>query len=134
MGIVSMWDTPDKLAVRVEFESEWSWAQLEAAISEIDGFIASVTHRVDVILDVEGTSIPKDFLSAAKNLLANPEPRSNEGRRIVVGATKVIRTAYTTLSKAFGDRLAGREVLFAETLGDARAILRGLRLEDNKQR
>lgn len=130
MGILAAWDDRNKTRVHVEFETEWSWAELEGAIEQIDRFIESVAHNVDIIIDVEGSSIPKDFMNAAKNLLANPQPRANEGRRVVVGANKVIRGAYQTFQKAFSDRLEGREVLFAEDLMQARAILHSLRLED----
>jgi len=131
MAIVSSWDDRNKTRVHVEFESQWTWDDLSEAIDSIDGFIASVPHNVDIIIDLEGSSVPKDFMNAAKNLLANPEPRDNEGRRIVVGANKVIRTAYQAIQKTFGDRLNGREVLFANDLPQARAILHSLRLEDN---
>lgn len=130
MGIVTLWDDAAQTRVRVEFESEWTWTELESAIEVTDSFIASVEHVVDIIIDVEGSSLPKDFMNAAKNLLANPEARSNEGRRIVVGAGKVIRTAYQTLQKTFGSKLQGREVLFADDLAQARAILHSLRLSD----
>jgi len=131
MAILVIWDNRDKTAVRMEFESEWSWAQLEGAVVETDSFIASVSHAVDVIIDMEGTRVPKDFMNAAKNLLANPEPRPNEGNRIVVGANGVIRNGYAAIRKAFGDRLNGREILFASDLDDARAILRSIRMSGN---
>ena len=74
MGIVTTWDNRDKTTVRMEFESEWTWQDLESAIEATDSYISSVTHQVDVIVDIEGANLPKDFMSAAKNLLANPQP------------------------------------------------------------
>ena len=133
MAILTTWDNSSKNTVHVEFESEWSWDDLEAAIDKTDRLIASVPHHVDIIIDVEGSSIPKDFMNAAKNLLANPEPRDNEGRRIVVGAGKMMRTAYSAVQKTFGEKLVGRELLFADDLTQARAILYSLRLEERGQ-
>ena len=69
----------------------------------------------------------KDFLNAAKNLLANPERRDNEGNRVVVGASDFMRTAYQTLKGAFGKQLTGREVLFANDLSHARTMLFSMR-------
>lgn len=130
MGILAAWDDRNKTRVHIEFETEWSWADLENAIVQVDRFIASVAHKVDIIIDVEGSSIPKDFMNAAKSLFANGDPRANEGRRVVVGANKVLKGAYQALQKAFSDQLSGREVLFAEDLMQARAILHSLRMED----
>ncbi|MCU0512815.1 MAG: hypothetical protein MUE40_09620 [Anaerolineae bacterium] len=127
MAIITMWDNREKQAVRMEFETEWTWKDLEAAIDATDKLIASVPHQVDVIIDIEGANLPKDFMSAAKNLLANPQPRSNEGNRVVVGAGSMVKTGYQTIKMTFGEKLVGREVLFAANLPQARAMLRDLR-------
>ena len=129
MGILVLWDNVDQTAIRAEFESKWSWDELETAISEIDSMIGAVEHQVDVIIDLEGSAIPKDFMKAAKSLLANPQPRSNEGWRVVVGANKVMRGVYNTVKKTFSNKVEGRELLFAADLMDARARLRSLRPE-----
>lgn len=127
MAIVTLWDNRDKTAVRLEFESEWKVADLESAIQTTDELIGSVEHQVDIIIDIEGASLPKDFMSLAKQLLANPQPRPNEGNRVIVGANNIVRSGYSAIQKAFGEKLAGREVLFAANLGEARAMLRNLR-------
>lgn len=130
MAIIALWDNAHKTIIRLEFETEWSWEQLYDVIASTDDMITSVEHTVDIIIDIEGSQIPKDFMSAAKSLLANPEPRDNEGHRVIVGASTFIRNGYGALKKTFGDKLVGREVLFAQDLRDARAILRGLRMQD----
>ncbi len=124
MGIVTTWDNRDKTTVRMEFESEWSWQDMENAIQATDNFMSSVTHQVDVIVDIEGANLPKDFMNAVKSLLANPQPRSNEGHRIVVGAGGVVKSAYSTIQKMFGDKVANREVMFASNLPEARGMLK----------
>lgn len=132
MAILTMWDNRDKTAVRMEFESEWTWKDLDDAVKATDTLIASVGYQVDIIVDIEGTNLPKDFMTGAKNLLANPQPRPNEGNRVVVGAVNIVKTAYSTIKSTFGEKLVGREVIFASNLGEARAMLKGLR-EDQKQ-
>jgi len=127
MAIVVMWDNRDHTVVRLEFETEWSFAELEGAIQETDSFIASVEHDVDIIIDIEGSQIPKDFMTLARSLLANPEPRPNEGNRVIIGATSFVRKGYSAIKKTFGEKLTGRELFFAEDLMDARVMLRGLR-------
>ena len=130
MAIATLWDDVTKTRIRLEFETSWTWADLENAISKTDEFIASVAHSVDIIIDLEGSSLPKDFMNAAKNLLGNPEPRANEGYRVVVGVNNVMQTAYQAIQKAFGEKLTGREVLFAQDLSQARSMLYSMRLNN----
>lgn len=129
MAIVTRWDNKKKTVVLMEFESEWSWEELEEAVRRADTLIGSVGHFVDLIIDLEGTAIPKDVFSAAKTLLASGEARPNEGARVVVGANGAIKTIYQTLQKTFNSAVEGREILFAPNLSDARAIIRGLSLD-----
>ena len=91
--------------------------------------IGSVEHFVDLIIDLEGAAIPRDIMTGAKKLLASGEARPNEGARVVVGANGALRTIYQTIQKTFNNDMEGREVLFASTLSDARAIIRGLALD-----
>ncbi|MAU13155.1 MAG: hypothetical protein CL607_25280 [Anaerolineaceae bacterium] len=129
MAIVTRWDNRDKTAILLEFESEWNWEDLEQALLDADAYIISVPHQVDIIIDVEGSAIPKDFINAIKQLIQSngDDARHNEGHRIVVGANKTVRTIYNTAQKTFAKQLDGRELLFAADLRDARAILRSLR-------
>ena len=130
MAINTFWDDGKKTRVLVEFETSWSWDELENAIRQIDQFIASVQHNVDIIIDVEGSTLPNDFMKAAKGLLnSNDDARDNEGHRIIVGASDTIRKAYQTFANTFGKRLIGREVLFANDLSHARAMLHSMRLD-----
>lgn len=129
MAINTLWDDKNKTRILVEFETSWNWNELETALETADNMIVSVNHPVDIIIDVEGSNLPKDFLSAAKNLLANPESRENEGHRVVVGASNFMRQAYQTVMKAFGDKLNGRDILFANDLSHARSMLYSMRLD-----
>ncbi len=129
MAIVTRWDNKKKTVILLEFESEWSWQDLEEAVHKADRLIGGVEHFVDLLIDLEGASIPRDVLTVAKNLLATGEARPNEGARVVVGANGTIKTIYQTIHKTFNSAVTGREVLFADTMADARAILRGLALD-----
>ena len=129
MAIVTRWIDKKRTIILLEFESEWSWEDLEDAVQQADNLICSVENFVDLIIDLEGTSIPKDIFSAAKTLLASGEARPNEGARVVVGANGALRTIYQTIHKTFNQAMDGREVLFADSLADARAIIRGLALD-----
>lgn len=129
MAILTRWDNKKKTIVLLEFESEWTWQDLEGAVQQADALIGSVEHYVDLIIDLEGAAIPKDVFTAAKALLDSGEARPNEGARVVVGANGAIRTIYQTIQKTFNSAVQGREVLFAANLSDARAIIRGMALD-----
>ena len=129
MAIVTRWDNKKKTVILLEFESEWNWDELEEAVQRADQLIGSVDHFVDLIIDLEGTAIPRDVLTAAKTLLASGDARPNEGARVVVGANGAIRTIYQTIQKTFNSAVEGREVLFAPNMRDARAIVHGLALD-----
>lgn len=129
MAINTRWDDKKKSIVLLEFETEWSWADLEEAIQKADALIGSVENFVDLIIDLEGTSIPKDIMSAAKALLASGEARPNEGARVVVGANGAMKTIYQALQKTLNTAVDGREILFAPSISDARAIIRGLTMD-----
>lgn len=129
MAIVTRWDNKKKTIVLLEFETEWTWDDLEAAVQKADNLIGSVDNFVDLIIDLEGAAIPRDILTGAKNLLASGEARPNEGARVVVGANGALRAIYQTLQKTVNNDGDGREVLFASNLSDARAIIRGLAID-----
>lgn len=128
MAIITRWDNKKKSVVLLEFESEWSWGELEEAVQKADALIGSVENFVDLIIDLEGTSIPKDIVNAAKTLLASGEARPNEGTRVVVGANGAMKTIYQAVQKTVNS-VSQREILFAPSISDARAIIRGLSLD-----
>ncbi len=127
MAIHTVWDDRERTMIRMEFETEWTVAELEAAVLAVDTLITSVTHQVDILIDIEGAKLPKNFLDIAKTLLANPEPRDNEGNRVVVGANALVRQGYALIKKTFARQLEGREMLFVDDLDTARAMLKGMR-------
>ena len=131
MAIHTKWDDSNQTRILMEFETSWSLDDLYKALEATDTFLAGVSHRVDVIIDLEGAEMPKDYLNIAKLLLTNPEMemRPNEGNRVVVGASKWMRTAYSTLQKTFSKHLEGRGVLFANDLTHARGMIYSMRLD-----
>lgn len=131
MAILVKWDDSKKTRVLMEFETSWTWDELDAALEQTDNHLAEVTHQVDVIIDLEGSEIPKDFMKAAQRLLTDPAMgvRPNEGNRVVVGASGWMRKAYTTLNKTFSKQLDGREIVFADDVTQARGMLHSMRLD-----
>ena len=69
MAIITKWDDTNKTRVLIEFETSWTWEQLDSALEATDNLLAGVPHIVDIIIDLEGSEIPKDYLKAAQKLL-----------------------------------------------------------------
>lgn len=132
MAINVQWDNQQKTRVLMEFETSWTWDELDDALEATDDLLGLVPHQVDIIIDLEGSNIPKDFMRAAKQIITNPDmdKRPNEGNRVVIGANQWMRKAYQTIQKTFTKRLEGREVLFANDLSHARGLLHNMRLAD----
>ena len=131
MSIQVSWDDDSKYAVRMAFEAEWLVEDLQHAVDQTDKLIASAAHQVDIIIDItSGMKIPKDFMSIAQSLLENPNPRPNEGQRVVVGANGMIKFLYNGVQKAFASKLGERKLLFEDDLESARETLMNLRMEN----
>ncbi len=120
MGIRVGWLDPEQRTIHVVLERGWTWHDLEQAIRQADSMIARAAHTVHLVIDIRnGGGIPGDFLKAAGQLFAQGEARSNEGQRVIVGAGRLIRAAYHSLTAVYGAQLADRPFLFASSLDEA---------------
>jgi hypothetical protein len=124
MSITTAWGNPEYTVIHLTFQRGWTWTELKAAVAQADSLIISVAHTVDLLIDIrEAGGIPRDFLSAAGELFSNGDARSNEGRKIVVGAGVLIRTAYNGLMNVYGHRMKDRPFVFAADWSQAQALL-----------
>jgi hypothetical protein len=124
MTIQVNWDNPQQTIINIIFQRGWTWAQLQAAIQRADDLIGNVPHPVHLLIDIrEAGGLPGDFITRAGELFAQGEARPNEGRRIIVGAGPLIRVAYNTFLRIYGQRLNGRAFLFAGSVDEARAMI-----------
>lgn len=125
MRIQVGWDNPQQTIVSITFNHGWTWGQLQAAIQRADDLIVSVPNAVHLLVDIrEAGGLPGDFISRAGELFAQGDARPNEGRKIVIGAGPLIRIAYNTFLKVYGQRLNGRAFEFANNLDEARLQLK----------
>lgn len=123
MQIETKWDDEAKTAIYLKFQRGWTWPDLRGAVETADQLIISVPHTVHLIIDIrEAGGLPRDFMSAAGELFEQGEARPNEGRKIVVGAGALIRTAYKGFLAVYGSQMQGRPFTFAGSLDEAREI------------
>jgi hypothetical protein len=125
MSINVNWADETHHAVQLTFHPGWTWQGLYAAITAADGLIGSVAHRVDLLIDLrQAGRLPGDFMQMAGDVFASGEARSNEGRRIVIGAGPILRAAYGAFLR-LNRKAAERPLIFAASLSDAQAVLDG---------
>lgn len=124
MNIQVGWDNNEHTIVRIVFQHGWTWGDLRQAVSQADALIISQPHTVHLLIDIhEAGGIPGDFITRAGELFAQGEARHNEGQKVVVGAGTLIRIAYKTFLRVYGNHLDGRPFTFADSLESARTLL-----------
>jgi hypothetical protein len=120
MGINVQWDNDDHTLVRWDFVGEWNWDDFLAAQKASNDFINSVTHTVDIIVDVSKSQhLPPGAIGRFRTYRRDdPE---NTGRAVVVGASIYIRTMVDIFRGMFPN--TGGNFTFANSLDEARSAL-----------
>lgn len=124
MSIAIQWHNLAQTVIHLELRRGWMWEELTDAIQEVDRLITSVEHTVHIVIDIrKAGSIPGDFMSMAGDIFASGDARSNEGKRVVIGAGGLIRIAYSGVLAIYGHKLANRPFLFASDLDEAYELI-----------
>jgi hypothetical protein len=124
MCIDVRWSDQTDRAIQLTFQPGWSWADLYAAVQQVDAWIVGAPHAVHLLIDLrEAGPLPRDFMTVAGDLLTTGEARPNEGMRIIIGAGRLLRIAYGGLARVYGARITERPLHFVATPEDARALL-----------
>jgi hypothetical protein len=120
MAIEVSWHNPETLYIR--FAPGWTWDDLRVAGAEIDRLIVEAGQTVHLLIDMrEAGGLPRDFMQVAGELLAQGEARPNEGHRIIVGAGRLMRAAYSGLRRVYA--LDSRPLLFAGDIHEAQQLI-----------
>ena len=124
MAIQVRWESTARNAIYLEIQRGWTWPDLHEAIHQADQLITSVPHTVHLLIDIrKAGGLPRDFMTAAGDIFAQGEARTNEGQKIVIGAGMLIRAAYSGFLAVYGRQLQGRPFIFADSLDEARAMV-----------
>lgn len=93
MGVNVFWVNDDKTIVQYDFIGRWTWEDFYPAYEEALRMEASVTHRVDVIINLlESRSIPPNALSHLKNI-TDKQP-DNIGVSVLVTTHRFVKVMY----------------------------------------
>ncbi len=125
MGIEVVWDSDAKTVIRYIYNGRWTWQDLDKAREEAGKLEASVTYRVDVIVDVQNSSLlPNGTISRARQVAVTaPTTHPNEGITVIVGAGAFVRSIYDVMLKVYPEMIRRRGIFFAKTLPEAREMI-----------
>jgi len=91
MPIEVVWADQEKTIVQYTFTDKWTWAEFYPALQQALEMETSVTHRVDVIVDMRNSPIiPSNALSNIK-IIANKQP-PNLRLSVLVSANALVST------------------------------------------
>jgi len=127
MGIDLHWDNGAQTVMMCAVEAEWTWEEMDTAMTRIKQITDSADHEIAAIVDVtKGVNIPgglfsPNTLNQAKKMLKMGET-STPGPVIIVGASPLIKTIYGTLRGM--DKNGLNNVSFAATVDEARTTLK----------
>jgi len=119
MGIQVVWDDEAKRVIRYIFDERWSWEEFFAAKKDAYNRIATVHHKVGIIMDAPpNMALPPNVLTNVRSALRTKHP--NTVVVVFVITTPFLRTMMITLKSL--SYLAPVSLEHAATLDEARAI------------
>lgn len=123
MSITTRWDDDAQTRILIHLGRGWRWDDLRQAIQAADDLIVSVSHTVNILIDIrQAGTLPADFMSVAGELLSSGSARPNEGHKVIVGANWLLQMAYKTFLGVYGSQMKNRPLRFADTLEQARQM------------
>jgi hypothetical protein len=120
MSIAIDWFDAEHTIIRYQFEGRWTWDDLYGAITQVNTMLASVDHKVDVIIDFERSlGVPPGALTHLRSNSLRAADNWNGG--VFVGVNPFIRallSAFLSVNRKLTERYA-----VANTMGEAQAII-----------
>jgi hypothetical protein len=106
MSVIVHWENSQHTAVMLRFRATWTWAEFELASARLEALVSSVSHRVDVLIDMaEAGEIPTDGLLRMGELYADALP--NLGQYVFIGAPQGFEAVMGVADRYYG-ALGGR--------------------------
>ena len=128
MAIDLFWDNDEQTVFLVEFNSNWTWDDLNAVLKTTSRISKEHGQVMGAILDLrKGLSLPggsifnRDGLNQFKELLKMSNGGQENGPVVIVGMSGMIQTIFDTVTKM--DQKAAQRVHFASTMSEARDVM-----------
>jgi len=125
MGIEVNWDNEEKTIIQYVYEGRWTLQDFDDARAKAAKLEETVTHRIDVIVDVRKSSlVPTGAISRGKQVITTtPVSHPSEAMAIIVGAGPLVRSIYDVVSKVYPDIVRRRGFRFARSLEEAHELI-----------
>lgn len=119
MSIPVSWFNDEKTIIQYKFDGRWGWDDLYKAIDEAVVLLDSVSHRVDIMLDLtKSESVPSLNANGLKYVANAPTTtHPNMGIFVMVGMKPFIRISFDIFSRMYPR--ATRQYRLANTVEDA---------------
>lgn len=122
MKVQVQWDNEEHKIVRYTFQRGWSWPDLHHALDEAGKLINTVSHRVDVIMDISSANlVPQGALSQINRAYNNPKP-PNIGVTVIVAPNSFMSAMVSMAKKIWGNK-TNWQLEFVQTIGEAYQII-----------
>jgi len=126
MAIELYWDNDAQTVMLCEFDRNWTWDEMYSTLNKIKNITDNAEQIIAAIIDLrKGVSLPGGSIFSpatfehAKKMIKMGEGGS--GPVVVVGASPLIRTVYTTFRSL--DKNGLSNVNFSDSVGEARTLL-----------
>ena len=125
MGIQVSWENEEKTIIHYVYDGRWTLQDFDDARLEAAKLEETVTHRVDVIVDVRKSSlVPTGAISRGKQVMTTtPSSHPNEGTAVIVGAGPLVRSIYDVVSKVYPEIVRRRGFRFARSIEEAHDLI-----------
>lgn len=112
MAVQVYWENSQHTAVVLKFTAPWSWADYEVVGAELEAMVNSVSHTVDVLINItDAGAIPADGMFRMRELYTQTLP--NLGEYVFIGAPEGFKSLmnvadryYTALGGELDYRIA----------------------------
>ncbi len=127
MGAQAGWDNTDCTTIFIMIEGKWSWNDIRNLRDQCVRMLNAVSHPVDIIVDQgKATWFPEGYRVSVRRILTNiPQ---NVGHVVIVSTNPLVKQAFhifVGLNEGVDFRYH-----FAQTVEEAREILKNLRLDE----
>lgn len=126
MPVTVDWDNPNQTTLCYTFRGRWTWDDFHAIVDESETFWESVSHPVDIIVDVAETDLPPGDPLPHLQMLQEKYRKPNVGHTVIIGVRGIFRVLADAFVSLFNQTAAGK-FFFADSIEEARTILQDQR-------
>jgi hypothetical protein len=122
MNIDVTWDNGKKTAILLKYHQGWTLSDLDIAYLEVNELFESVTHPVDLIIDVRnGGNPPREAMRRFRQIVARKH--GNVRKVVFVAGSGIVATLLITVTNIISQLFQPPDLLFTVSPEEAREIL-----------